>query len=378
MQGQRVLISGAGIAGLCAALWFNRFGFAVTVVERAAAPRGGGYLVSLSDYAYRAAAELNVLDDLQHRNMGITHSSYHNMSGTTLLALDYKKLFQGVDVLQIMRDDVVDVFYQKVKDLVTMRFADTIAEVDQQAAGVAVTFASGEQQSFDLVVVAEGQNSPTRQLLLADQTRLDYLGLHCAAMKIPNVLALRDKFETHMDLGRYMAAFNTPDGELGTVFVWSNDSVDVPRGPDKLAALRSAFANSSAAISTALDSASPERIYMDSLKQVLASTWSNGRVVCIGDAAHCLTLFSGRGAAAAISGATRLAKQINTDGIDAGIKGFEQQMRAIMEPIQKQTRGAVAWYVPQTRLQQFTRDSAMRWLPNKLFQTYFQMKYSNV
>ncbi|MFN3235685.1 MAG: NAD-binding protein [Pseudomonadales bacterium] len=59
MQGQRVLISGAGIAGLCAALWFNRFGFAVTVVERAAAPRGGGYLVSLSDYAYRAAAELN-------------------------------------------------------------------------------------------------------------------------------------------------------------------------------------------------------------------------------------------------------------------------------------------------------------------------------
>jgi 2-polyprenyl-6-methoxyphenol hydroxylase-like FAD-dependent oxidoreductase len=378
MQEQRVLISGAGIAGLCAALWFNRFGFAVTVVERAAAPRGGGYLVSLSDYAYRAAAELDVLDALQHRNMGITHSSYHNMSGTTLLALDYKKLFEGVDVLQIMRDDVVDVFYQKAKDLVTMRFADTIAEVDQHDADVTVTFASGDRQRYDLVVVAEGQNSPSRQLLLADQTRLDYLGLHCAAMKIPNVLGLCDKFETHMDLGRYMAAFNTPDGELGTVFVWSDDSVEVAEGPDKLPALKAAFANSSTAIAKALDAASPERIYMDSLKQVLASTWSKGRVVCIGDAAHCLTLFSGRGAAAAISGATRLAKQINTAGIDAGIAGFEKQMRSIIAPIQKQTRGAVTWYVPQTRIQQLTRDSAMRWLPNKLFQAYFQMKYSNV
>ena len=56
---KRVLISGAGIAGLTAALWFEKLGYAVTVVERAPSIRGGGYLVSLSDYAYRAAAELD-------------------------------------------------------------------------------------------------------------------------------------------------------------------------------------------------------------------------------------------------------------------------------------------------------------------------------
>lgn len=375
---KRVLISGAGIAGLTAALWFERMGYGVTVVERAPAPRGGGFLVSLSDYAYRAAEDLQVMSDMQQCNMGITHSSYLNMAGRDLLSLDYRLLFNGVDVLQIMREDVVDVLYRHVKERVDMRFDETVVEVKQNDAAAEIGFASGDTQAYDLFIVAEGQNSPTRQLILADQTYLDFLGLHCAAMKVPNVLGLRDKFETHMDLGRYMAVFNTPDGELGSVFVWSEDNKEVPIGPDKLDVLKTAFVDSSDAISAVLQSARPDHIYMDALKQVIASRWHVGRTVCIGDAAHCLTLFSGRGAAAAISGATRLAKQIEQQGIAAGISAWESEMRQIMVPIQRQTRKAVNWYVPQTRWQQLARDSAMRFLPNKLFQSYFQYKYSNV
>lgn len=375
---QQVLISGAGIAGLTAALWFEKLGFEVEVVERAATPRGGGYLVSLSDYAYRAADELGVLAEMQAHNMGITNSSYHNMRGDCLLALDYKKLFAGVEVLQIMRDDVVAVLFAAARDKVNVRFSETIAAVECQPDGVEVAFASGATSNYDLLVVAEGQNSPTRQMLLGEQTDLDFLGLHCAAMKVPNVLGLTSKFETHMDLKRYMAVFNTPDGQLGSVFVWSNVAKEVPSGPEKLPVLKSAFANSSSAIAEVLASADTDRIYMDSLKQVLAKSWHQGRAVCIGDAAHCLTLFSGRGAAAAISGATRLARQIDSHGLDQGIAAFTQEMQHIIHPIQKQTRKAVNWYVPQTRFEQITRDSAMRFLPNKLFQTYFQMKYSNV
>lgn len=375
---RKVLISGAGIAGLTAALWFEKFGYEVSVVERAEAPRGGGFLVSLSDYAYRAAEELGVMSQLQARNMGITHSSYHDMSGRSLLALDYQQLFRGVDVLQIMREDVVDVLYLAARDRVSMLFAETISAIAHEPESTYVSFSSGRSESFDLVIVAEGQNSPTRQLTLGDQTELDYLGLHCAAMKVPNVLNIKDKFETHMDLGRYMAVFNTPDGELGSVFVWSEQATEVPRGREKLQALQTAFSGSCSAIETVLQAASFDKIYMDSLKQVIASVWHRGRAVCIGDAAHCLTLFSGRGAAAAISGATRLAKQVEQHDVVAGISVWEQEMRQIIQPIQKQTRSAVNWYVPQTRLQQLTRDSAMRFLPNKLFQAYFQLKYSNV
>lgn len=375
----RILISGAGIAGLTSALWFRRLGFDVTVIERAASIRGGGYLVSLSDYAFRAADELNVLPLLQERNMGISHSSYHNMEGTRLLALDYGDLFDNVDVLQIMRDDVVEVLYEVARSDIDCRFGETIETLEQQDSrdGVDVVFQSGANERFDLVVVAEGQNSPTRQLVLAEETYLDYLGLHCAAMPVSNVLGISHKFETHMDLGRYMATFNSPDGNLGSVFVWSDNDPDVAN-ENRLEVLHREFQDSSEAIATVLANADPEDIYMDSLKQVVMQTWQKGRVICIGDAAHCLTLFSGRGAAAAISGATRLVKHIEQKGISEGLLSYEVEMRGIMEPIQKQTRRAVGWYVPQNRAQQLARDFGMRMLPNKLFQTYFQIKYSNV
>ena len=374
----RVLISGAGIAGLTAALWFQRYGFEPVVIERAPHPRGGGYLVSLSHFAYQYADELGVLKAMQERNMGITHSSYHDMTGRELLALDYQRLFAGVDVLQIMRDDVVDVLYQQAKSDIQIRFNESIEAVTEASEAVQVEFASGQQEHFDLLVIAEGQNSSTRNLVFPNDVSLDYLDLHCAAMRIPNTLGLSHKFETHMDQGRYMAAFNTPDGGLGCVFVWSSAERQIPAGPDKLSALEAAFRGSAKAIDTALDSASAEGIYMDSLKQVNASTWHRGRTILIGDAAHCLTLFSGRGAAAAIAGATRLARQVKQSGIVEGIREFETESRKILGPIQHQTKGAVRWYVPQTRTDRWLRNNGMRFLPNRLFEQYFKMKYSNV
>ncbi len=214
--------------------------------------------------------------------------------------------------------------------------------------------------------------------MFGDTTQLDYLGLHCAAMKVPNVLGLKSKFETHMDVSRYMAVFNSPDGNLGTVFVWSNEAKQIVKGDEKLKTLKAAFENSSHAIHEVLANANPDAVYMDSLKQVIADRWRRGRAICVGDAAHCLTLFSGRGAAAAISGPTRLAKQVEAQGVDVGLELYEKAMRQIMTPIQKQTRGSVSWYVPQSRWQQCSRDTLMKYLPNQLFQAYFQRKYSNV
>jgi len=40
-----VLISGAGIAGATLAYWLKRAGYAPTIIERAPAIRGGGYVI---------------------------------------------------------------------------------------------------------------------------------------------------------------------------------------------------------------------------------------------------------------------------------------------------------------------------------------------
>lgn len=55
------LVSGAGIAGPAVAFWLNRYGFAVTVVEKAGTLRGGGRPVDLHRAKIRLADEVLVV-----------------------------------------------------------------------------------------------------------------------------------------------------------------------------------------------------------------------------------------------------------------------------------------------------------------------------
>jgi len=61
---KRILISGASVAGPALAFWLNRYGFEVTVVERAPGIRPGGYAVDFRGTAMNvlAARDANRLD----------------------------------------------------------------------------------------------------------------------------------------------------------------------------------------------------------------------------------------------------------------------------------------------------------------------------
>ena len=83
----RILISGAGVAGLTCALWLARKGFNPVIVEKARRIRAGGFLVSLSHHAYHFAEDLGVLPALKERSAGIQASSYHDGTGRPLLRL---------------------------------------------------------------------------------------------------------------------------------------------------------------------------------------------------------------------------------------------------------------------------------------------------
>ncbi|GDY40190.1 hypothetical protein SANT12839_010720 [Streptomyces antimycoticus] len=56
-----ILVSGASIAGPALAYWLHRYGFAVTVVEKAAALRGGGYPIDIRGTAVEVVRRMGVL-----------------------------------------------------------------------------------------------------------------------------------------------------------------------------------------------------------------------------------------------------------------------------------------------------------------------------
>jgi 2-polyprenyl-6-methoxyphenol hydroxylase-like FAD-dependent oxidoreductase len=65
MNNKSVLISGASVAGLALAYWLRGYGFAATVVERAPAPRGGGYDVDFRGPALDVLDRMGILDEIR-------------------------------------------------------------------------------------------------------------------------------------------------------------------------------------------------------------------------------------------------------------------------------------------------------------------------
>ncbi len=380
-KGSKILISGAGIAGLTAALRLAKAGMNPVVVEKAELPRLGGFLVALSHQAYFFAEEMGLIPALKPYDLRITSSGYYNRSGRALLELDYSRLFTGLGIIQVSRDDLARVLYEQTKDIADIRFGESIKNLHNGPDHVDVSFHSGKTESFDVVIGADGLHSAVRELVFRPESyKRHYLDLYVAAFKLPNILNLEARFETHMERSRYMAVHNTAGTDIGAVFVWDAPGArSLPPLTERCDFLLSAFADTSPITRQVLEYCPKDApFYMDALSQVDIPAWHKGRCVLVGDSAWCLTLFSGRGAAAAFAGACRLADALIAHEPEEAFNIFEAQTRPIIDDIMPATRKAVRWYVPRTMINHTVRDGLMRFVPNGVFRQYFKLKYSKV
>ncbi len=374
----RILISGAGVAGLTCAISLARQGFRPVVIEKAPTIRADGFIISLSHASYRYAHKLDLLDKIRERNPGIRRSSYHDKRGNEMLSLDYGKLFSGIDVVQVMRDDLQDILFTAARDLAEIRLASTASRIDQDDSCARVTFDSGAQEEFDVVIGADGLHSNTRCLSFpSDEVTECFLGLFSSAFRLPNKIGLSGRFENHMERSRYMCVYTTRDDDLACVFIWMSNKSKAPPAEHRYSELQSQFSGAPELVRTVLnDFPRDQSVYMDPLIQIIMRQWSRQNVVLVGDAAHCLTLLSGQGASSAFWGACMLADELNRKSKQEAFGSYENSFRPVIEKIQPATRIAAKWYVPKTAIRYFMRDTAMRYVPNGLFQRYFKKKYS--
>jgi 2-polyprenyl-6-methoxyphenol hydroxylase-like FAD-dependent oxidoreductase len=378
-KNSRIMISGAGVAGLTAAIWLGRHGFRPVIIEKAPEIRADGYIISLSHKSFHYADELGLLPRMLERNTGISYSSYHNRKGHTMLLLDYQDLFAGVDIVQIMRDELEMVLYEAAKDLADFRFGLSATAISQDDDRVSVCFDNGDEEEFDLVIGADGLHSITRELTFTpDEIERIYLGRFSSAYKLDNVIGLVDKFENHMEQNRYMCVYTTGKDDLACVFIWKDHSLEAPPPGQRNAYLKEAFNDPPEVVAKILD-ACPENdtFYMDPLIQIRMKNWHKGRVVLSGDAAHSLTLLSGQGASSAFWGASTLARALVDHEPEQAFRIYQDEMQPVINRIQPAVRSAAKWYIPGSTLPYLVRDTLMTCLPNLFFQKYFKKKYSS-
>jgi 2-polyprenyl-6-methoxyphenol hydroxylase-like FAD-dependent oxidoreductase len=367
----KVLISGASIAGPTLAYWLHRYGFEVTVVEKAPAVRGGGYPIDVRGTALGVLDQMGVLPAVRAAHIHTQRLKFVGAGGRTVGSVSAESMTGGDaerDV-ELPRGTLTAVLYDAIRDNVEFLFHDSIAALHDHEHGIDVTFDSGTQREFDLVIGADGLHSNTRRLTFGpEEPFARYLGYCFAGFTLPNDLGLAHEGVTYTAPGR-MATLYAP-GCTGTL----HGFLTIARPQPPLAELRdtaaqktlmaNAFADDGWEVPRLLEAMrTADDVFFDVVSQIHLPRWSSGRVALTGDAAHAPSFFSGQGTSTALVGAYVLAGELATKPYPQAFDAYEQTTRPFVQLNQALADGGASTLAPATATGLWLRNQMLRAAP---------------
>lgn len=364
----RAIIVGAGIAGLSAALRLREAGWEPLVVERASSLRDSGYAVVFSGIGYDAAERMGVLAGLRERAIPATDLVYLKSDGSTRFTIprDTVRAMQGERSLNILRGDIERVLYEAVRDRVEIRFSATLSAVEQDEAAVKATLSDGTVLEADLLVGADGLHSVTREFVFGQEEAfrrdLDHMVGVFMLRSLPSGVAEDATFSLTVG-GRTLAIVHVGGGRGAAFFGYRTDRPDAELTDGALTALPRAFADMGwAAPEVLAQLPEVDSVYFDTVSQRIVDGWSRGRVVLLGDAAWCVTLFAGFGSSLAVAGADLLGSALERHGGDVpgALSSWEAELRPEVERKQKLGRRVKGLYAPADSFRLWLRDLPLR------------------
>lgn len=335
-----VLISGASIAGPSLAYWLTRYGFKVTIVEKASALRGGGYAVDIRGSALGVVGRMGLLPQLREAHVGTRKLSFVDPEGILIGSVTPEALAGDPESqdLEVRRGDLAELLYAPIRDQAEFVFNDSVAALDDDGDRVRVAFDSGIRRDFDLVIGADGLHSRTRRLLFGPEEPFHrYLGYTFAIFSLPNDFGLAHEAVLWNVPGKAAALYaHEPDDRVFALLAFARQ--DPPfgafRDPGAQRELVAATFPERAWQLPRLVAAMREAddLFFDIISQIRMPAWSRGRVALAGDAAHATSFQSGQGSSVALAGAYILAGELasHDDHADA-FAAYEEKMRPFAE-----------------------------------------------
>jgi 2-polyprenyl-6-methoxyphenol hydroxylase-like FAD-dependent oxidoreductase len=373
MTQRSALIVGAGVAGLAAAWWLAKIGWKAIVVERAPDLRANGYMLGLSGPGHEVVKRMGLLPQLEARGRHIAENVYRGRSGRELLRLRYRDFLGGLEWITLTRTDLVAVLYEAAREVADIRFGMTVADLRSDATGVDATLSDGTRFRADLLIGADGAHSAIRAATFGDETQFARpFGYRVAAFQAPDTLHLGADFLSYAEPGRLAEVYTLVEGRIATLYIWRTADRGFVAPASRADALRAAFAGTHPDALGWIDAlGANDPIFFDDVELIDMPAWSKGRVLLLGDSAHCLTLISGQGAGMALTSACLLAEELAVGDIDVALHRHEQRLRPAIVRLQTRSRKMAEWFIPATPFAFHARNTVMRLMPRFLLGRYF-------
>ncbi len=333
----RILIVGAGVAGLTLAVRLAGQAPDITIVERACEP-SDGYAIGLYPLGSCVLHGIGLYDEFVARGLALERYELADHGGRLLQRVEMSRLTGAVGPwVMISRQALVDLLEERC-GAADIRRGVTVASIAQTGSGIDVTFADGSTGYFDLVVACDGMNSPTRQLTFGTQPTFD------AGWVLQTWWTGRERFPEPVAKewwghNWFFGVYPAPGAVMCAAGAPSETMAAAAGGPrDRLRQVLDPLPRGSA-IAGALDDADVS--YRWPMRDVRSRRWVDRRIALCGDAAAAFLPTAGVGASNAMRAAAALADELSrADGttVPLALELYEKRCRGIIERNQTESR----------------------------------------
>lgn len=328
MKNLSILIIGAGIGGLTAAIALRQRGFAVTLIERD--PHWSVYGVGIIQQGnvLRAIDALGMLDGYVGTGMGFDAVEVYAPDGTKLARVPSPRLLERYPAnLGVGRRAMQKLLGEAATGLgADVRLGLTADSIDDDGRAVHVCFSDASSGHYDLVIGADGVYSQTRAMIFPQASSPEFTGQSVWRYNLPR--------PAHLDA---MQVYNGPTGvglvpiSTDTMYIYLTTSEPGnPRYPraEMAAAMRSKAEYCAPSIRELAKQIidNDEVVYRPLESLLVEGRWHEGRVVLLGDAVHATTPHLGQGAGLAIEDSLVLAEELaRHDDIETALAAYHDR-----------------------------------------------------
>lgn len=327
MACKKVLIAGAGIGGLTAALCLLERGFEVTVLEQAAALKPVGAGIQLSANGSRVLNQLDLCAELEAVTIkpgGKCVRLWSTGEEWQLFDLGAESEARyGHPYLMLYRPDLHAILVRALEErsLGALQLGAKVIDASQTDAGVSVVVDDGRRFDADVLIGADGVHSVIRQRFIAED-RPQFSG--CIAWRgVLRRTSLPASMQGTSGVnwvgpGAHVIHYPVHAGEFvsftGIVEKsgWAKESWTEQGSVDECKADYAGWHEDVQALIARLDQ--PLRWAM--MIRSPLSNWTNGSVTLLGDAAHPTLPFLAQGAAMAIEDGCVIARALHAHADD--------------------------------------------------------------